>query len=429
MFSLIKDKIRHVRQEPLYMNSLFMMASTAIIAASGFIFWLLCAHLYTETQVGLATAIISVVTFIMNFSILGLNYSIIRFLPQAKDKNQLVSASTLAISAASALCAGLFLFFLPFISPKLAFIREDTWIMSAFVLFTICVTLDFATESVFLSLRSGKYIFLKNVLVSVLKLFLPLLFVSFGAVGIFFAWSLALSSALLVSIWVLVKKFRLRFTASWKTINLPHLISFSFANYLVGLLGIAPALILPLLITNTISPEMTAHFYIAFMIANLLYTIPYATTQSLFAEGSHDETNFLLSVRKAMKLIGVLLLPAILVFVLFGNLILLVFGKSYSEQGVHFLQLLTLAGLPVAINYIGLTYVNVRRKLKALLVINILGTSCIIFFSYLWIGYALTGIGMAWIVGHLIKNVLYSGYIAWLFRQEKRLTRTKKGKK
>lgn len=409
------------------MNSLFMMASTAMIAGSGFIFWLLCARLFNDSQVGFATALISVVTFIMNFSILGLNYSIIRFLPQAKDKNQLLSASTLAISVGAAVCAGLFLLLLPFISPKLIFIRENLMIMSAFVLFTVFVTLDFMTESIFLALRSGKYIFLKNALVSVLKLFLPLFFVSLGSVGIFLAWAMALSSALLVSGWVLIKKFHFTFTFSFEKIDLPHLISFSFANYFVGLLGIAPALILPLLITNTINPETTAYFYIAFMIANLLYTIPYSTTQSLFAEGSHDEANFLLSVRKAIKMIGVLLLPAMLVFIFFGNIILLVFGKSYSDQGIHFLQLLSLAALPVSINYIGLIYINIRHKLKALITINMIGISAIILFSYLWIGYGLTGIGFAWIAGHVVKNLLYVSYITWLFRQEKKLL--KKGDK
>ncbi len=410
----VSDTIRHLfslRKEPLYMNSVFMMASTGMVSVSGFFFWIIAAHLYTDTQVGLATAIISVILFIMNLSILGLNYSIIRFLPKAKDKNELISTSLLSVSIASALCAGIFLLFLPFFSEKLVFMHESPVIAIAFFFLTIAVSIDFVTEGIFLAHRSGKYIFLKNLLVSVLKLVLPIFFIPLGANGIFIAWALALSSALLISFWVLVKKFNFSPTRFMNPSKLSQLIKFSSANYIVGLLGIAPEFILPVLITNAINPQTAAYFYMAFMMANLLYTIPFATTQSLFAEGSHKESSFFINARKASKLIGALLIPGILVFIFFGHYILLLFGKSYSTEGLQFLQLLAISGIPVAFNYMGLTYVNVHRKMKALITINTIGIGAIILLSYLLREYGLTGIGIAWLAGHLLKNVLYGGYI------------------
>ena len=412
-------------KDPLYMNSLYMMASMAIVSGSGFFFWIFAAHLYNDSQVGLATAIISVVTFIMNVSILGLNYSIIRFLPKSKKKNQLLSGSFSAIAIASTICAAVFLIFLPYFSPKLEFIRNNSITLLSFIFFTITISIDFATESIFLALRSGKYIFLKNILVSLSKFILPIFFISFGAVGLFTAWALALSSALLVSFYVLIRKFKFRFIPSFDRNELSHLVSFSFINFLVGLLGIAPGLILPILITNTINPQTTAYFYISFMIANLLYVIPYSTTQSLFAEGSIDESNFLTNLKKAFRLISTLLIPSIIFLIIFGKYILLVFGKSYSEEGIRFLQILALSGIPVAINYIGLTFVNVKRKMTALMVINIIGTSAIILLSYLLRYYSLRGIGFAYLGGHLVKNILYSSYIYNLFRKEKQSTKDK----
>src|SRR5207302_1297094 len=122
----------------------------------------------------------------------------------------------------------------------------------------------------------------------------------------------------------------------------------SFVNFVVGLLGISPSFVLPLLITNTIGPETTAYFYVAFMIANLLYVIPYSTTQSLFAEGSHDEGSLVAGLKKSFKLIGFLLFPSILFLVFLGNFVLLFFGRSYSQEGIRFLQLLAFAGIPVS---------------------------------------------------------------------------------
>lgn len=399
-----------LRHDTLYQNSLFMMASTAIVSGSGFFFWLIVAHFYRDTQVGLATATISVATFIMNMSILGLNYSIIHFLPKlirnSKKTNQLLTGSFMIVSAAAALFAGIFVVMLPYVSPRLFFIREGItgW---TFLLFTIAISADYFTESIFLALRSGKYIFLKNVLVSACKILLPIFFIGLGAIGIFSSWALAICSALVVSYIVLRRKFAFRFSSVFPKETLSKMIGFSFVNFLVGILGIAPGLILPVLITNTINPQTSAYFYVSFMIANLLYVIPYATTQSLFAEGSYDIKEFLPNLTKALKLILLLLIPSIVVLILISNQILYFFGKSYSTQGVQFLQILALSGIPVAINYLGLTILNVQHRMKALLSVNLIGTIIILGLSYVLREYALTGIGVAWLIGHLIKNILY----------------------
>ncbi|HUQ85796.1 MAG TPA: DapH/DapD/GlmU-related protein [Candidatus Limnocylindrales bacterium] len=394
------------------MNSLYMMVSTLIVSGSGFFFWLIATHFYKSAEIGLATALISVLLFLMNISILGLNYSIIRFLPQSKSQNQLLTGSFIITAIASALSAAIFLIFLNVFSPKLGFVRESYITSFIFLLFTITASIDFLMESIFLALRSAKYVFLKNLLVSVLKIGLPVLFIKFGAIGIFIAWALALSSGLVVAFYVLIKKFGFTFIPKFKNRSLTGMISFSFINYLVGLLGITPGLILPILITNSINPQTAAYFYISMMIAQLLYTIPYATTQSLFAEGSNDEESFSKNTRRALKLIFMLMIPAILILVFFGNLILSVFGTEYSVEGIRFLHILALSGIPVAFNYLGLTILNVRQQIKSLFVINLLGTALILYLSYHFRVMGLVGIGFAWALGHMAKNVMYGLAIA-----------------
>lgn len=415
----LSTHIWSLRSDLLYQNSFYMMLSTALVTGSGFFFWLLVAHLYQDVQVGLATDVISVATFIMNLAVLGLNYSIIRFLPKylrrPKERNQLLSGSIMVITLATALCVGIFLLFLQYFSPHLLFLRVG---INGFLLLllTIAITIDFFTESIFLAFRTGKYIFFKNILVSIGKIALPLLFVSLGAIGIFSSWALAISSALLVSSVVLTTRFAFRFSKVFPREKLTMMVEFSLINFIVGLLGIAPALILPILITNTINPQTSAYFYVSFMIANLLYTIPYATTQSLFAEGSHDIKNFWHSVGKSLRFILLLLIPSIIILFFIGKYVLIIFGKSYSDEGLRFLQILAVAGIPVSLNYLGLTILNVQRRMKSLLVINVIGTIIILGLSYELRSYALTGVGLAWLFGHLAKNILYGIAIggAWL---------------
>src|SRR5437868_6010325 len=116
----LSTQIWSMRSDMLYQNSFYMMLSTALVTGSGFFFWLIVAHLYSDVQVGLATDVISVATFVMNLAVLGLNYSIIRFLPKylnkPQERNQLLSGSIFIITAAVAVCVGIFLLFLQYFS-------------------------------------------------------------------------------------------------------------------------------------------------------------------------------------------------------------------------------------------------------------------------------------------------------------------------
>jgi O-antigen/teichoic acid export membrane protein len=411
----LAKRVLQLRKDPLYMNSIYMMASTAMVSGSGFFFWMIATHLYKDSEVGLATTLVSSIGFIMSLAILGFNYSFIRFLPKAKNKSKLLSTGVLLIALAAAVGAMIFLSALPLFAPKLTFLLNNPLTVAAFIFYAITVSVDFATEAIFIALRQGKFIFLKNIGIVFLKFTLPIVFLPFGAFGLFAAWATAISSALIISNLVLFKKFKFTFTPSFKKINLGQLIKFSFANYIVSLTGIAPALVLPIVIANTINVESAAYFYISFMVANLLYTIPYAVTQSLFAEGAHNESVFLQSITKAMKLMATILVPAILVLLVGGQFILHVFGKSYSTEGLWFLRFLAVTGIPIALNAIGLTILNINKKMTPLFVINLSGAAVILLLSALLHQFALTGIGIAWLIGHSLKTFLYAGYLAKSF--------------
>src|SRR5205807_2095721 len=79
--------------------------------------------------------------------------------------------------------------------------------------------------------------------------------------------------------------------------------------------------------------------YTASMIQNMLLIIPLATTQALLTEGSYNEAELKKHVKKAIIAIVVILIPATLVIVFAGNILLQFFGKSYAAEAFPFLQL------------------------------------------------------------------------------------------
>jgi O-antigen/teichoic acid export membrane protein len=106
--------------------------------------------------------------------------------------------------------------------------------------------------------------------------------------------------------------------------------------------------------------KFSAYFYIDMMIANLLYIIPIAPSQSLFAEGSYSETELKVHFKKAIKIISIIIIPVIIVTSLYGNYIFLAFGKEYSYEGFILLKFLSISGIFIAINAIGGAILNIK---------------------------------------------------------------------
>ena len=131
---------------------------------------------------------------------------------------------------------------------------------------------------------------LKNTISSIAKLILPIFLVALGVYGIVVSMGIAMVIAFLVTLVFLI----LRFNYSPKPIIdifvVKRMTKFALGNYIAGFIVGLPAMVLPILITNSIGAKFSAYFYLDMMIANLLYIIPTATSQSLLAEGSYSET-------------------------------------------------------------------------------------------------------------------------------------------
>jgi O-antigen/teichoic acid export membrane protein len=67
------------------------MLSKGVMAVFGFFFWIINARLYSAEQVGIGTTIISTMTLIPSFSILGLGNGLIRYLPTSERNNKKIN--------------------------------------------------------------------------------------------------------------------------------------------------------------------------------------------------------------------------------------------------------------------------------------------------------------------------------------------------
>jgi O-antigen/teichoic acid export membrane protein len=191
------------------------------------------------------------------------------------------------------------------------------------------------------------------------------------------------------------------------------MIHFSSANYIASMFWSAPSLILPIMVLYILGAELNAYFYIAWSVGNLLHMIPQAISTSIFAEGSYDKQRLGADTRRSLKLTFLILVPAVIIIVIFGDKLLLLFGASYSAQGTMLLRMLVFSAFPAAINY---SYLSVKRVEKKLAVI--IGLSAFIAVSTLTLSYLLLprmgidGIGIAWLgTQGVVALVIIAGFL------------------
>ena len=405
--------IKNIMSDSLYRNSIYLMISTLIMSVLGFVFWMVASRLYSADSIGLATAIISVMGLIVGLSVLGLNAGIIRYLPMSKNKNQKINTCFSLVTLATIIVSSIYLVFMGKFSPALLFIRENIFLAFLFIIFMIFASLGSLTDSIFTAFRNTKYILIKNSVFSILKIFGLFIFVSFGAFGIFTSWMISLMIGILVVSFVLVRKYNYRPRFAFHDSIIRKMGVYSFGNYIAGFIGGLPLVILPILILNKLGAEMTAYYYMAMMIAGLLFVIPSATANSLFAEGSYNEKNLGKQIGKAIKIISMILIPSILIIVFFGQYILMMFGKEYALEGFRFLQILAVSGIFVGANGLMGTLLKVKKRIKSMIFVSIMNAAIIIGIvcSMLYLG--LIGVGYGWIIGQGIISLVYLIVLYW----------------
>jgi exosortase/archaeosortase family protein len=404
---LIGKNYDKVMGDSLYRNSIYLMLNTLVMAVLGFVFWIVASRIYPTADIGLATAIISVGGLITSFSLLGLNTGLIRYLPTAENKDKKINTSFTLVAIVTIIISSIFLLLVKVISPRLVFIHDNIILAFVFIIFMIFISFSSLMDSIFIAYRNTKFVLLDNTIFCVLKVLLLFVFVWLGAYGIFSSYMIGMIVGFLVVFVILMARFNYKPKFAFYDSIIRKIGGYSFGNYVAGFIGGLPTVILPLLILNKLGAESSAYYYMAMMVATLLFAVPSATSNSLFAEGSHDEKNMKGQIRKAVKINALLLIPGILIFVFLGQYVLLAFGKQYSIEGFRFLQLLALSGVFVGVNSVFGTLLKVKKRVKSLIVVSIFSAVLILGGSYLLIGRGLLGIGYAWIFGQAIVSAVY----------------------
>jgi O-antigen/teichoic acid export membrane protein len=274
------------------------------------------------------------------------------------------------------------------------------------VVFIILYAQNNITDSLFLSHKSTAYTLLADVAQCVVKVIAPFFLITASG-GLFLAFAAGVIADMFFSFIFLAKKFNYVPSFSLNLSRVQGMISFSLGNYVGNLFQAAAILVVPIIITMRLNPTASAYYYLAMMIANLLYVIPTAVAQSLFAEGSHSQSTMRQQTIKAIKLTGYLLVPTCIFIIIFGSPVLKIFGHNYSSQGIYLLRIFTLSAVFVSINQIGMAILKVLQRTKEIVYINLVWAAITLSLSYFLVVRSLNDVAYAWMVGQVFAAVCY----------------------
>lgn len=390
-------------------NSMYLLMNNIFSSFLGFFFWLIAARFYPADDVGIAVILITASGLVSTIARFGLDMSIVKYYSESSDKKRILNTFITTITVTTTLVAIVVALFLDTFSDKLDQFQTSLPFVLLFIAISVLFNIYTVFSSVFISARKTVYYFWINSILSLSKIFLSVILTGLSSIGIFFAWGLSylLGCCLsVVGLKRLVPGIRLR-----PEIDIPLIkqtANFSFANFLVNIIGNLPPYILPLLIVRFFSSADVAYYYVSFSIVSFLWAIPATTSLSLFAEVSHEKTGAMRKYVSESKRTALIILPLMVALVLFGNEILLIYGKGYSTAGSNLLSVLSLATVFIAINYFYTTHMRVTGRLVEMIVLTVIPSLGIISLSYVLMAFTnigIAGIGWAFLISHASVSV------------------------
>ena len=93
-----RERLKQKLRISLYRNAIYLMMATAVSSIFGLAFWVVATRwLYEPEDIGLASAVISAIMLLALLATLGLDYALIRFLPNSGERSNAMVNTCLSI--------------------------------------------------------------------------------------------------------------------------------------------------------------------------------------------------------------------------------------------------------------------------------------------------------------------------------------------
>jgi O-antigen/teichoic acid export membrane protein len=333
-------------------NSVALILAKVSSLGLGFLAWLVAARLYDASEVGLASAAVAGMMLCVQLALVGVGSSIINLYPAAqREPSRLFDSAFTIVGLAAVVASGLFLLFAATMLQELRVIATDPGFAVVFVSLGIFGAIGVLLDQVSTVLRRGDQALSRNVIAGIVTLALIALMAGGGlraSFGILIAWcvgsfaAVALGWRQLGHAWV-----PYRYRPRWDSAVVRRLVGLGLPNYVLTLAERAPGPVLPIIVTELLSPSDNAHWYAVWMIAWVVFIVPIQVGLSLFAEVSHRPDSVAEIVRHGIRSSLVFGVAGAVALTFGGEVVLRLLGPGYAAAGIAPLRILVWAVVPL----------------------------------------------------------------------------------
>lgn len=402
---------RHLMHDSMRRNSIMLILSQAVLAGSLFLFFIISAHLFPASTVGLASAFISYGLLVATFTNLGLPNTIIRFLPRSQRKAGLFTAALSLVTIWSLLGGIIALALLSRLVPKLSVVSHSAFLGVALVLLISGTAVSVLLDGTMVAFRKAEYVFGRSLITNIPRIILPFFFVAAGLKGM---TGIFVAGLLLGLIFNVVMIFRRLVRGESKRPTLGEITAhrtYAASNYFGGMFGVLPSTVVPLIVLQKLGPAAAAYYYMPAQIAAFLSVVCNSISQAFISEASQteDPKAHKQSFHKALRHQYQVLVPIIIALAILGWPILRIYGKAYVHNGYEPLLILLFSALIVGVNWLGDTWLNVKKRARAYFLMNAFNALVVVGSVLVFAKHGLVAAALGWLVGQTISALVYLG--------------------
>jgi O-antigen/teichoic acid export membrane protein/glycosyltransferase involved in cell wall biosynthesis len=403
---------------PMLLNSAGLIVGTVSNLGFGFLSWLLAARTFPAAEYGLASGIVSAMMLCVLIATLGIDSAVITLFPQHQaHPARLLKTAIGLVAGATLATAGAFLLLTRIVFANLGVIAETPAYLGLFLLLSVLGAINTLLDQISVAFRRGDQVPVRSVVAGLLRLALVgLLPLAAGAnfVVIIVAWVVGNLGACLLGaaqLWrVLVPGGA---TPAGEPPFARRLLRVGLPNYLLTLADRAPALILPIVATEIISPVANAYWYTVWMMALIVFIVPTAFGTSLFAEAARHPDALRAGIRRALRTSAVLGGLGAVVLGGVAPALLAILGPDYAAAGVTPLRILVATVLPLTLTQVYFAVCRGTRRLSEAVATAVLyGIAAVGLAALLGNMAGLRGMALGWLGAQAVAGV-WVGWRLW----------------
>lgn len=375
--SRVAGLIGRFGSDAMLRNSVFIMGTSVVTSAFGYVFWLIVARTSPAAVSGAGAAATSALQATAIFASVGAAAAMIEWLPRStslREWRRRMTAGLLVAAAGSAVGSVLVVALLGHVFgtlPALATVSGGLLFGAGTVFFAVGTVFDYVAVSE----RSGSMMLARNAVFTFARI--PLLLLPWLLPGtgdqILTSWAVAGVLSMLVGLAGMrggTYGRCLRPVFSGLGPHLREMRGSFLGQHFITIAAMLATYLLPILVVIRVSPAANAYFYATWMLGSVFFMISPAVSTSLFAEGASRPGEINGLAARCAKIIGALLVVPMAVYLLGGGLLLELFGPTYPEQGRLLLVLLTLSAIPDAVTNVAVAVLRATDRLGSALWLN-----------------------------------------------------------